>query len=333
MLRCTNHPDSNVVTTALESLHALLASPPAALLRFITTPCLKAPSVSLDTDALPTKLEETIIVADDDNVVDENEPTILEGDDEMDATAAVAAAAAATTEIDYEEESPLPEPSSEGELSETVEETEDGEPESIVPESPTPEPELKSLDDVTSTWDENEDVFSVRGGGGGVGQVPAEDMVPLVRCVRRLCSMFLLSGERGQILDERARRRVRVSVKALALKCVAAALSLYPSVFFLPVTTTATATERSSSSDESRNSVQYVDDVLLYVFHSDQVLRGETAALVGKAISAFLQTSRFRHNGHSSGTVNRCVHSRANYQQWESKLCDELKRGKKTNCI
>jgi huntingtin len=52
--------------------------------------------------------------------------------------------------------------------------------------------------------------------------------VPLVYCMRVICGRFLLSGKPGELMSD---RRVRVSVKSLALGNVASAVKLAPSLF------------------------------------------------------------------------------------------------------
>lgn len=52
--------------------------------------------------------------------------------------------------------------------------------------------------------------------------------VPLVYCIRVICRRFLLSGKPGELMPD---RRVRVSVKSLALGNVASAVKLAPSLF------------------------------------------------------------------------------------------------------
>lgn len=52
--------------------------------------------------------------------------------------------------------------------------------------------------------------------------------VPLVYLVRLLCKQFLLTGYQYGLVSD---RRVRVSVKALALSCVSYILELYPKAF------------------------------------------------------------------------------------------------------
>ena len=63
---------------------------------------------------------------------------------------------------------------------------------------------------------------------GDIGSL-TDGGVPIVHCIRILCSRFLLTGyQQGLIPD----RMVRVSVKALALSCIGHAISLHPQAFF-----------------------------------------------------------------------------------------------------
>ena len=64
---------------------------------------------------------------------------------------------------------------------------------------------------------------------GDIGSIDDFD-VPLVHCVRLLCSRFLLTGHKQGLLPDRL---VRVSVKTLALGCVGSAVSLHPAVFLV----------------------------------------------------------------------------------------------------
>jgi len=54
--------------------------------------------------------------------------------------------------------------------------------------------------------------------------------VPLVFCARHIATSFLLTGYPGFWIPDRA---VRVSVKALALSCIAAIVRLLPNTFQL----------------------------------------------------------------------------------------------------
>jgi hypothetical protein len=56
--------------------------------------------------------------------------------------------------------------------------------------------------------------------------------VPLVHCSRHLAASFLLTGCAGFTMPDTS---VRVSVKALALNCIASILRLSPSIIFLSV--------------------------------------------------------------------------------------------------
>lgn len=64
---------------------------------------------------------------------------------------------------------------------------------------------------------------------GNIGSF-TERNVPLCYCARLLSSSFLLSGGQGGLMPDRS---VRVSIKSLAVSCLAGILNLYPKVFFL----------------------------------------------------------------------------------------------------
>jgi len=119
---------------------------------------------------------------------------------------------------------------------------------------------------------------------GDIGQSTDDDSVPLVHCVRLLSASFLLTGEKNVLVPD---RDVRVSVKALALSCVGAAVALHPESFFsklykVPLDTMEYPEE------------QYVSDILNYIDHGDPQVRGATAVLCGTLISSILSRSRFQ---------------------------------------
>ena len=65
---------------------------------------------------------------------------------------------------------------------------------------------------------------------GDIGSIIDDDDIPLLHCIRLLCSRFLLTGyPQGLIPD----KQVRVSVKALALSCIGSAMNYAPHVFFM----------------------------------------------------------------------------------------------------
>lgn len=52
--------------------------------------------------------------------------------------------------------------------------------------------------------------------------------LPLLYCVRLICRRFLLSGTKSDLVPDRA---IRISVKTLALACIASSISLCPKIF------------------------------------------------------------------------------------------------------
>uniref|UniRef100_A0A8C7ABF9 Huntingtin n=1 Tax=Neovison vison TaxID=452646 RepID=A0A8C7ABF9_NEOVI len=113
---------------------------------------------------------------------------------------------------------------------------------------------------------------------GDIGQSTDDDSVPLVHCVRLLSASFLLTGEKNVLVPD---RDVRVSVKALALSCVGAAVALHPESFFSKLYKVPLDTMEHPEE-------QYVSDILNYIDHGDPQVRGATAVLCGTLISSIL---------------------------------------------
>lgn len=53
--------------------------------------------------------------------------------------------------------------------------------------------------------------------------------VPFLYCTRLLCQQFLLAGQKGELIPDKA---VRISSKSLALSCISSITTMYPTVFF-----------------------------------------------------------------------------------------------------
>uniref|UniRef100_A0A8C0ZK92 Huntingtin n=1 Tax=Cyanistes caeruleus TaxID=156563 RepID=A0A8C0ZK92_CYACU len=112
---------------------------------------------------------------------------------------------------------------------------------------------------------------------GDIGHYTDRDSAPLVHCVRLLSASFLLTGDKGALVPD---RDVRVSVKALAVSCVGAAVALHPESFF-------------SKLYKTPLEEQYVSDILNYIDHGDPQIRGATAILCGTIVNSILIKSRF----------------------------------------
>ncbi|KFZ60781.1 Huntingtin, partial [Podiceps cristatus] len=119
---------------------------------------------------------------------------------------------------------------------------------------------------------------------GDIGHYTDGNSAPLVHCVRLLSASFLLTGEKGALVPD---RDVRVSVKALAVSCVGAAIALHPESFFSKLYTT----PLEAMGEEYEE--QYVSDILNYIDHGDPQIRGATAILCGTIINSILIKSRF----------------------------------------
>ena len=110
--------------------------------------------------------------------------------------------------------------------------------------------------------------------------------VPLVHCVRLMCS-FLLSGNPGEMLSDSS---VRVSVKSLALSCIAQAVKLHPEAFLVRILPE--SSEESDDEELRQSSPQLVRDILLFSGHGDPQLRGSLAAVIGNVIRTGLEKGR-----------------------------------------
>lgn len=101
--------------------------------------------------------------------------------------------------------------------------------------------------------------------------------VPMVHIVRVMTS-FLLSGRPGEVLPDSS---VRVSVKSLAISCIAQAVRLHPDSFLVSIL------------PNGSSNTQLVRDVLLFNAHPDPQLRGGLAAVLSHLISAGLKKGRY----------------------------------------
>ncbi|XP_072857095.2 huntingtin isoform X2 [Pogona vitticeps] len=119
---------------------------------------------------------------------------------------------------------------------------------------------------------------------GDIGCYTDENAAPLVHCVRLLSASFLLTGEKGVLVPD---KDVRVSVKALAISCVGAAVALHPEAFFSRLYKMSCEVTKEECEEE------YVKDILNYIDHGDPQIRGATAILCGTIIYSILSKSRF----------------------------------------
>ncbi|XP_067885348.1 huntingtin isoform X3 [Heterodontus francisci] len=118
---------------------------------------------------------------------------------------------------------------------------------------------------------------------GDIGHYTDENAAPLVHCVRLLSASFLLTGQKNGLIPD---REVRVSVKALAVSCVGAAIGLHPEAFFIKLYRT--PLEVLEIQEE-----QCISDILKYVDHGDPQIRGATALLSSTFIHSVLTKTRF----------------------------------------
>ncbi|NWV40936.1 HD protein, partial [Grantiella picta] len=138
-----------------------------------------------------------------------------------------------------------------------------------------------SKEDATDAGDHENKPSRVK---GDIGHYTDRDCAPLVHCVRLLSASFLLTGDKGALVPD---RDVRVSVKALAVSCVGAAVALHPESFFSKLY----KAPLEAMGEEYEE--QYVSDILNYIDHGDPQIRGATAILCGTIVNSILIKSRF----------------------------------------
>ncbi|XP_075426386.1 huntingtin isoform X2 [Ascaphus truei] len=118
---------------------------------------------------------------------------------------------------------------------------------------------------------------------GDIGHYTDVNAAPLIHCVRLLSASFLLTGQKSALVPD---KEVRVSVKALAVSCVGAAVALYPEAFYSKLYKVPTETVEQPEE-------QYVSDVLSYINHGDPQVRGATVLLCATIVFSILHKSRF----------------------------------------
>ncbi|XP_075713523.1 huntingtin isoform X2 [Rhinoderma darwinii] len=118
---------------------------------------------------------------------------------------------------------------------------------------------------------------------GDIGHYTDDDAAPLIHCVRLLSASFLLTGQKRAMVPDRA---VRVSVKALALSCVGAAVALYPEAFFSRL-------YKLQPESVDHPEMQFVSDILNYINHGDPQVRGAMSILCGTIVYSILNKSRY----------------------------------------
>ncbi|XP_034181194.2 huntingtin [Osmia lignaria lignaria] len=119
--------------------------------------------------------------------------------------------------------------------------------------------------------------------------------IPLKFCCRYLVSSFLLTGYAGRVMPD---KYFRVSVKSLALNCVAYILKLCPNLFLIPV-----AKESKSIENE-----QMITDILLFANHSDPQIRGNISIIIGTFLKSVYTQYGGSFNSFEKDISNKKVH-------------------------
>ncbi|XP_035714304.1 huntingtin isoform X3 [Folsomia candida] len=108
-----------------------------------------------------------------------------------------------------------------------------------------------------------------------------EQNIPIFYCSRFLAYNFLLSGQKGIIRPD---GEVRVSVKVLATNCIVNLVAICPKIF--KMTLSHVLVDACSDGEKQ----QKIEDIGIYVSHSDPLLRGTIYVLIGTFIQSTLMS-------------------------------------------
>ena len=112
--------------------------------------------------------------------------------------------------------------------------------------------------------------------------------VPLIYCVRLLGATFLLSKNKGELLDDKL---VRVSLKTLAMGCITNAIILSPKVFLLTLQIHQHSLHDTGKTEFIEDDVPLIRDVANFTRHEDPQLRGTAIHLLGQVVRGALVES------------------------------------------
>ncbi|XP_053209649.1 huntingtin-like [Panonychus citri] len=132
-----------------------------------------------------------------------------------------------------------------------------------VPLSPAPS--------LPSCWD-SDMIYQIE----NIGDFTSEDTIPLEYCTRLICAKFLLNSTKNGLIPDKT---VRISVKSLALSCLAPIVQLYPKAFLLDL----------QLYRHPPDSPQKIWDITLYSSHPDPHLRSQLSLVISTFIKHVLE--------------------------------------------
>ncbi|XP_076067326.1 huntingtin isoform X2 [Oratosquilla oratoria] len=312
----SGHKDHNIVTSSLEALQALLQSPPASLLMHITNPegitrsrIFADPRASKLSSRAPSQISITPSLYDDEGSMMDFESSggmhLEEGESAggiKSSRESLGALRGECLSLEEEEEAGEVNKGERDAMDEVAAEAKEftesvysnleigpvedctllfgrGEMDLSIVGSGTERDRRKTNESGPETKEQNPEVPERQGTfekiHGNIGSFTDED-ISLKYLVRYLCSSFLLSGHVGSVIPDKT---IRVSVKVLALNCVAAASSLVPNVM---------GETLFIGAEGDIELQQHVDDVLRYHSHTDPQLGASVALLAGHFVQANL---------------------------------------------
>ncbi|KAG1678706.1 Huntingtin [Nymphon striatum] len=292
LLRYTQHDDHNVVTASLETLSQLFLTPPEDFIPFLVNHGLITHSRIYNDDMSQNIRGRTM------SQLSVAGPPVPIGDEEALADDPELLISSKTKDLVDHIPSPFSDDCAESGSGDSVEDISeyssipvgkfkvDPLPALIIPTSYNHDQESKQVKASNTQLDveyqdvplaELSPVQSTRFQVGDIGSFIDED-VPLLYCTRLLCSSFLLTGYPGSVIPD---QNIRVSVKSLALNCLAGVFNLYPKAFYYTL----------FKSTTSEGETQWIQDIVLFSTHSDPRLRGSMATLLGTFLKSALSKS------------------------------------------
>lgn len=131
-----------------------------------------------------------------------------------------------------------------------------------------------------------------------IGQY-TDKAVPLLYASRLIARSFLLTGVKNGLISD---KKVRVTVKNLALTCLSTIVKLFPEALLLHL-------DKNSVKCRGANQ-QYVSDVFHFKNHPDPQLRGAVTILISNFIKSISETS----DGHIQHWINENVPRYGTYE-------------------
>ncbi|XP_076626175.1 huntingtin [Colletes latitarsis] len=143
--------------------------------------------------------------------------------------------------------------------------------------------------------------------------------IPLKFCCRYLVSSFLLTGNVGHVMPD---KYFRVSVKSLALNCVAYIFKLFPDMFLMPIAKESNFTENE----------QMITDILLFANHPDPQIRGNISIIIGTFLKSVYTQYGESFKNFEAEIAKKNIHGSVSLEKLIALLLKGLEDDSATTC-